>query len=79
MAKMVAVAKLKDRVCKVCGIPSYYVVGGNLEGFVRFHCRHAVWEILRKLLNEEIKVRKKPIRVAQNPNGRKAKARKRKA
>jgi len=78
MPKLVAKVQMKSAVCSKCGNVSFFLENGDLDGFVRFGCRHLVWELLERLLKEEIEARGKGTRVAKNPNGRKPKPKKRK-
>lgn len=72
MAK--AKSTLHSLVCHTCAEVSWLVVGGKYDGFIRHGCRHSVQDLLKILLEKELKTRKKKaVRIAGNPTGKKRK------
>lgn len=68
---------LYSLVCPKCSKVSWIIVGGTFDGFIKHGCIHSVGTLLNEMVKKDLEVRlktkKKPGRVAENPNGRRPK------
>lgn len=57
--------RMNSLVCKTCGEVTFFMIGGNVDGFVRHGCIHSVSLLLKELLKDKIKARAKAKKAAK--------------